>query len=164
MKNSLVKLMLFSLLAFAACKPESTKPYQDVVNGDVASLIGTWKGASVNLRDVGAENKGFPYKSEDMTDALSFTGVKLTLNGNGTTPTTFSFDYGTSPEFFKFKTGNWKVDNANKVGKIYLINNLDTISVVLGSYQDLLNNKMSITQTKTLLGKPALIYQYRFSK
>ena len=166
MKKNLVFIMLAIVFTGIGCQPEDIKPFTPVSNGEVASFYGSWKGVSVNQRDIGAENKGFPYKNEDMTTALGFTNVKVTLNGTASTPSTFTIDYGTSLEFFKFKIGNWKVDNVNKVGKVYLINaaNTDTISMVVGSYQDLLNSKLSFTQTKTLLGSPAIVYEYKFSK
>lgn len=155
-------------LAFVGfnCSPEDLKPFEPVNHGEVASLFGTWTGVSVNQRDLGAEAKGFPYKNEDMTAALGFNKVKVALNGTASSPSTFTIDYAGSPQFFKFNTGNWKVDNATKVGKVYLINaaNTDTITMIMGSYQDLLNNRLSFTQTKTLLGSPVITYEYKFSK
>lgn len=161
-------IMIVAALVFVGfnCSPEDLKPFEPVNHGEVASLYGTWKGLSVNQRDIGAESKGFPYKNEDMTSTLGFTNVKVTLNGTASAPSTFTIDYGTAPQFFKFNAGNWKVDNASKVGKVYLINaaNTDTITMVMGSYQDQMNNKLSFTQTKTLLGSPVIVYEYKFSK
>lgn len=166
MKKNLTKLSLLLVLVWFSCTPEDLKPYSPASNGGVSTLYGTWKGTAVNQRDIGAENKGFPYKNEDMTSALGFANVKVTLNGSTSVPSTFAIDYGSSPQFFKFSTGNWKVDNIDKVGKVYLINAAatDTITMVMGSYQDLLNNKLSFVQTKTLLGQPAIVYEYKFSK
>ncbi len=154
------------MLGIAGCRPDAIKDYSGVDNGSVTALYGTWNGSSVNQRDIGAEAKGFPYKNEDMTASLDFTKVKITLNGTGTTPADFNINYGTAPQFFKFNTGNWKVDDPAKVGKVYLINGAgtDTITMVMGSYQELLNNKLSFVQTKTLLGQPAIVYEYKFSK
>lgn len=145
-----------------ACSPDAIKDYVPVNNGSVTNITGTWNGVSVNQRDVSAENKNFPYKSMDITNALQFNNVKLTLNG--TSSGTFAFNYGAAPQFFKFSTGNWSVDNSEKVGKLYLVNGTDTMTMVLGSYNYLLQNKMQLTQTKTLLGKPAIVYEFMFSK
>ena len=166
MKKNLILVSLILALVWVACSPEDLKSYVPVSNGEVSSLYGTWKGTAVNQRDIGAEAKGFPYKNEDMTTPLGFTNVKVTLNGSASAPSNFTIDYGGSPEFFGFSSGNWKVDNTSKVGKIYLINTAatDTATLVMGSYQDVLNNKLSFVQTKTLLGQPAIVYEYRFSK
>jgi len=166
MKKNLTILSLILALVWLSCTPEDLKSYNPVSNGEVSSLFGTWKGTAVNQRDIGAESKGFPYKNEDMTSALGFTNVKVTLNGSASAPSSFAIDYGGSLQFFSFNAGNWKVDNTDKVGKVYLINaaNTDTITMVMGSYQDILNNKLSFVQTKTLLGQPAIVYEYKFSK
>lgn len=166
MKKILIIASLVLVVIAIACSPEDLKSFEPVNHGEVAGLFGTWTGLSVNQRDLGAEAKGFPYKNEDMTAALGFTKVKVTLNGSAAAPSNFTIDYGGSPQFFKFNTGNWKVDNTTKVGKVYLINaaNTDTITMIMGSYQDLLNNRLSFTQTKTLLGSPVITYEYKFSK
>lgn len=145
-----------------SCRPDELKPFTATGNGNVSSLGGTWSGVSVNQRDVGAENKNFPYKSQDITAPLQFNNVKLTFNG--TESGTFSVNYGTAPQFFPFSTGNWTVDDVNKVGKIYLVNGTDSIVMTMGSYQYLLQNKIQLKQTKSLLGRPAIVYEYTFSK
>ncbi len=166
MKKNLTILSLILALVWVACSPEDLKSYVPVSHGEVSALYGTWKGTAVNQRDIGAEAKGFPYKNEDMTSALGFTSVKVTLYSSASTPSNFTIDYGGSPEFLGFSSGTWKVDNTTKVSKVYLINttNTDTATLVMGSYQDILNNKLSFVQTKTLLGQPAIVYEYKFSK
>jgi hypothetical protein len=166
MKKNFIILSMVLALLWSGCSPEDLKSFTPVSNGEVSALYGTWTGVSVNQRDIGAEAKGFPYKNEDMTSALGFTNVKVTLNGSASAPTNFTIDYGGSPQFLGFSTGNWKVDNTDKVGKVYLINvaTADTATLVMGSYQDILNNKLSFVQTKTLLGQPAIVYEYKFSK
>jgi hypothetical protein len=154
---------LTALVLFGwACRPEKLKDYTSVDNGSVSNIVGTWNGVSVNQRDIGAENKNFPYKSQDITAPLQFNSVKLTLNG--TSSGTFTFNYGAAPAFFKFGSGNWSVDNASKVGKLYLVNGVDSLVMDMGSYNYLLQNKMQLKQTKTLLGKPAIVYEFMFSK
>jgi len=159
---SLLAGMGFLLVTVWSCKPDQLKEYTATDNGDVSKLIGTWNGVSVNQRDIGAENKNFPYKSQDITAPLQFNNVKLTLNGS--TSGTFTINYGAAPQFFKFSSGNWTVDNEKKVGTVYLVNGVDSVVLTMGSYQFLLQNKMQVKQTKSLLGKPAIIYEYIFSK
>jgi hypothetical protein len=150
------------VVTISSCRPDEIKDYTTVDNGNAASLVGTWNGTSVNQRDVGAENKNFPYKNQDITAALQFNNVKLTLNG--TTSGTFSINYGTAPQFFKFNSGNWSVDNPSKAGILYLVNGSDSIVMNIGSYNFLVQNKLQLKQTKSLLGKPAIIYEFMFSK
>jgi len=152
----------FLLLIIASCRPEELKPYTATGNGDVSKLIGTWTGTAANQRDVGAEAKNFPYKNQDITTPLQFSNVKLTFNGG--TSGTFAINYGTAPSFFKFSSGNWTVDDPKKVGKIYLVNGVDSIVMTMGSYQYLLQNQLQLKQTKSLLGSPAIIYEFTFSK
>lgn len=152
----------FLLVTVWSCKPDQLKEYTATDNGDVSKLIGTWNGTSVNQRDIGAENKNFPFKSQDITAPLQFNNVKLTLNGS--TSGTFTINYGTAPQFFKFSSGNWSVDDVKKVGTVYLVNGIDSVVLTMGSYQFLLQNKLQFKQTKSLLGKPAIVYEYTFSK
>lgn len=153
----------FAALVFVTgCRPEELKDYTSVDNGNVSKIVGTWNGVSVNQRDIGAENKNFPYKSLDITAPLQFTNVKLTLTG--TSSGTFSFNYGTAPAFFKLSTGNWSVDNTSKVGKVYFVNGVDSMVMDMGPYNYLTQNKMQLKQTKSLLGRPAIVYEFMFSK
>ena len=162
MRRYFLACILILSVAISSCSPDAVKNYEAVNNGSVTKVTGAWTGVSANQRDVGAENKNFPYKSMDVTAPLQFNNVKLTLNG--TNSGAFTINYGTAPQFFKFNSGNWSVDNQEKVGKIYLVNGTDTMTLVMGSYNLLLQNKMQLTLTKTLLGKPAIIYEFLFSK
>lgn len=156
--SGLMVLMLFAW----ACQPEKLKDFTSVDNGDVSKIVGTWNGLSVNQRDIGAENKNFPFKNQDVTAPLQFNSVKLTLNG--TNSGTFTVNYGAAPAIFKFSSGNWSVDNTSKVGKIYLVSGVDSMIMELGSYNYLQQNKIQLKQTKSLLGRPAIVYEFTFSK
>jgi hypothetical protein len=153
-----------AMTALAACTPDDSKDYVPVVTGNVKSIAGTWTGSSVLQRDNDAERKNFPYKSMDITNALEFSKVKLTLQESGGQPTTFTIDHGGAPQIFRLTNGTWKVDNADKVGLISLINAGDTIKLTLGSYNLLASNKMLVKQSKTLLGKEVITYEFNFSK
>lgn len=163
-KNSLVIAFLSAVMVLTSCQPDEPKEFVPVTTGDVQSIAGIWTGSSVLQIDNDATRKNFPYKSMDVTSVLDFTKVKLTLQQNNGQPSTFTIDHGTAPQIFRFSTGTWKVDNADKVGKISLINSGDTIHLVLGSYNLLAANKMMLKQAKTLLGKDVITYEYNFSK
>lgn len=163
-KNKIVTVALAAMIALAACQPDEAKEYVPVESGNVKSVAGTWTGSSVLQRDNDAERKNFPYKSLDITGALEFNKVKLTLVENNGQPTTFTIDHGGAPQIFRLTSGTWKVDNAAKVGTISLINAGDTIKLTLGSYNLLAQNKMLLKQSKTLLGKEVIGYEFNFSK
>ena len=162
-KNILQSLAIGALL-LSACKPEKIKDFAPRTEGDVASLTGTWKGASVLQRDNDAERKNFPYKSEDVTSVLEFNKVAITLNSANGQPTTFNINYGGAPPFFKLTSGNWKVDNATKVGKVSIYNGPDTVKFTVGSYLMVLDSKLQLKQAKSLLGKEVITYEFNFSK
>lgn len=163
-KNKAVSIALAAMIALAACHPDEAKDYIPVESGNVKSVAGTWTGSSVLQRDNDAERKNFPYKSMDITNVLEFNKVKLTLQESNGQPTTFTVDHGGAPQIFRLTSGTWKVDNTSKVGLISLINNNDTIKLTLGSYNLIANNKLKLTQTKTLLGKDVITYEFNFSK
>jgi hypothetical protein len=157
-------LMLAAMMVLAACKPDKIKNYEPVTSGGVKAVAGTWTGSTVLQRDNDAERKNFPYKSMDITSALEFTKVKLTLQESGGQPTNFTIDHGTAPKIFRLTTGTWKADNADKVGTISLINAGDTIKLIMGSYNLLSSNQLQLRQAKTLLGKDVITYEFNFSK
>jgi hypothetical protein len=164
LKRKIVTVALAALVALAACQPDEAKEYVPVESGNVKSVAGTWTGSSVIQRDNDAERKNFPYKSMDVTGALEFNKVKLTLAENNGQPTTFTVDHGGAPQIFRLTSGTWKVDDAAKVGVISLINNNDTIKLTLGSYNLIAQNKLMLRQSKTLLGKDVITYEFNFSK
>jgi hypothetical protein len=163
-KNKAVSIALAAMIALSACHPDNAKEYVPVSTGSVKSVAGIWKGTTVLQRDNDAERKSFPYKAQDITNVLEFNKVKLTLQENAGQPTTFSIDHGGAPQIFKITSGTWKVDNTDKVGLVSLINGTDTIKLTLGSYNQLANNKMKLTQSRTLLGKDVITYEFNFSK
>ena len=164
LKKTKALTVALAMITLAACTPDDTKDYVPVVTGNVKSIAGTWTGSSVLQRDNDAERKNFPYKSMDITGVLEFTKVKLTLAESNGQPTTFTIDHGGAPQIFRLTSGTWKVDNVDKVGTISLINPGDTIKLTLGSYSLLASNKMLVKQSKTLLGKDVITYEFNFSK
>lgn len=164
LKSKIVSVTLAAMIALAACQPDEAKEYVPVESGNVKSVAGTWTGSSVLQRDNDAERKNFPYKSMDVTSALEFNKVKLTLQESNGQPTTFTVDHGGAPQMFRLTSGTWKVDNVGKVGTISLINANDTIHLTLGSYNLIAENKLMLRQSRTLLGKEVITYEFNFSK
>lgn len=162
--NRYMFMMLAIGGALIACQPEKIKDYEPVTAGSVESVAGVWTGTSVLQRDNDAERKNFPYKAMDITSALEFNKVKLTLQHNAGQPTSFSVDHGGAPQIFRFTSGTWVVDDATKVGTIALVNAGDTIRLTLGSYNLISNNRLLLKQVKTLLGKEVITYEFNFSK
>lgn len=167
MKNRKITLLIITAIAALAmpgCQPDKIDAYVPREAGNVASITGTWKGVSVIQYDNDAVRKNFPYKTQDITSVLEFTKVTLTLNSSNNQPGTFTINYGTAPAFFKLTSGNWKADNSSKIGKMELVNGTDTVRFTMGSYLLLDQNKLRIVQSKSLLGKEQVTYEYTFSK
>jgi hypothetical protein len=162
MRNKI--LIIGILVAFAACRPEKIRPYEKGEAGSVNSIAGVWKGSTAIQRDNDAERKNFPFKSLDITAPLGFTQYKLTLNAANGQPSNFTIDYGTGVPFFKFTSGNWEVDNTEKVGTIKLYNGLDTAKFVLGAYNLIDQDRLLLKRSKQLLGKDAITYEFNFIK
>lgn len=162
--KNILQTLAIGVFLLSACQPEKIKDFVPRSTGDVASLTGTWKGTAVTQRDNDAERKNFPFKSEDVTSTLEFTKVTLTLNSANGQPTTFNINYGGAPPFFKLTTGNWKVDNATKVGNISIYNGPDTVKFIVGSYLLIDDSKLQMKQAKSLLGKEVITYEFNFSK
>lgn len=166
-KKQIVIVLTFVAVSIWSCKPDAVKPYEalEVQSGSVQSIAGVWTGLNVMQTDNGAVNKNFPFKTEDVTQVLQASKWKLTLNASGSTPGTFAIDHGTGGvAFFPITSGTWRVDNATKVGTISLINGVDTVRLVVGSYNNLINNKLALRQQRLLNGQPAITYDYQFSK
>ena len=161
---STLLIMLVATVVITSCQPDKMKDYEPVTTGGVESIAGTWTGTTVLQRDMDAQRKNYPYKTQDISSTLEFNKVKITLVANAGQPTTFNIDHGTAPPIFRITSGTWKVDNAQKVGNISLINGADTIKLVLGSYNLLASNKMMLKQSKTLLGVEVINYEFNFSK
>ncbi|HEX2534565.1 MAG TPA: hypothetical protein VHK69_12555 [Chitinophagaceae bacterium] len=161
--NGYIALLLLSVLVLN-CRPEELKTYEPVQTGGLSSLTGVWKGESVVQHDADAERKGFPYQVLDVTEPTGFTGITLTLTATAGAEGTFDINYGDAAPLFRHTAGGWKVDNAEKVGQLLLFNGTDTLRFTMGSYEKLANNKMALRQSKKLLGREAIYYDYTFTR
>lgn len=164
MKKITIIAAFAGLLILSACKPESLKEYTPYSGFELASLQGTWKVTRITQTDEDSKRKNFPFKTLDLTPYLNLSAVTLTLNTSGTAPSTFAANYGTAPAIFNLSAGNWKLDNNDKPGNVWLINGTDTTKFVLGSYNLLPNKKLLLKQTKYLGTTPMISYEYEFSK
>jgi hypothetical protein len=164
MKKIVFALLVSAALYLAACKPESLKTYEPNSAFSLTNLQGTWKLTKVTQKDEDAIRKGFPYKELDVTTALNQNLVTLTFNLNGAAPGGYVINYGTAAKLLKVGNGNWILDDINKPGRINLASGTDTAKLILGSYANLLNNKLILVQKKFFNGKEAITYNYEFSK
>ena len=164
MKKITFIIAISGLLFFAACRPDPIKDYQPFSLVGLDAIQGQWKMTKVTQTDEDSKRKLFPYKTLDLTSALNLTDIRLTLNAASSLPTTFSINYGTAPQVFKISSGNWKLDDVNKPGILWLINGTDTTRFTLGAYSNLANNKLVLKQVKSLSGTSMITYDYEFSK
>ncbi|MEO6406095.1 MAG: DUF5004 domain-containing protein [Ferruginibacter sp.] len=164
MKKITTILAISTILVFAACKPESIKNYQAYSGYSLDAFQGQWKLTKATQTDEDSKSKLFPYKTLDLTTFLNLTDIALNLNLASAVPATFTTAYGNAPKIFKLTTGNWKLDDNNKPGKLWLINGTDTTKFTIGSYNQLVNKKLVLKQVKYLGTTAVITYEYEFSK
>jgi len=165
MKHTIFIIGALAVMLVTGCKPENYKPLGKLAS-PAASLAGTWKITSVTQKDEDAANKGFPYQTADLTQVFPYTDFTLTLNMNGTTPTTFTTTPGNSPKIINLASGNWMVDDPAYPKVLTLVSGTDTASVTLGSYPTGANTSLKITLAKhdAASGKLLISYSYVFTK
>ncbi len=167
MKKNIQSLLPFLLLAIVlyGCRKDSYKSIGDQAS-TLTPLAGTWKLTQVTQTDEDAARKGFPYKTMDLTTLFAYTDFRLTLNMNGTTPTTFTTTPGNSPKIIRLASGNWKVDDPKYPKVLTLTNATDTALVTLGSYPVGANKNLAISLSKkdATSGKVMVSYSYVFTK
>jgi hypothetical protein len=136
-----------------------------------SSLAGTWKLTKVTQTDEDAKNKGFQYGSVniqtmDLTNTFPYTDFKLTLNTNGSTPTTFTTTPGNSPKIIRLASGNWTFDNPTYPKVITMSNATDTARITLGAYPSGAVPVLKITSERrdATTNKLLISYSYEFSK
>ncbi len=164
MKKITTIIAISALLVYAACKPESIKDYQSSSAYSLEAFQGQWKITKVTQTDEDSKGKLFPYKTLDLTSVMSLTDIVLGLNVASATPANFTLTYGNAPKIFKLSAGNWKLDDNNKPGKLWLINGTDTTKFTIGSYNQLVNKKLLLKQIKYLGTAAMITYDYEFSK
>ncbi|MEO7264175.1 MAG: DUF5004 domain-containing protein [Ferruginibacter sp.] len=164
MKKITTILAISALLVFAGCKPESIKDYQANSAYSLDALQGQWKLMKVTQTDEDSKRKLFPYKTLDLTTSMNLTDIAINLNLASAVPATFTAAYGNAPKIFKLTTGNWKLDDNSKPGKLWLINGTDTAKFTIGSYNQLASKKLVLKQVKYLGTAAMITYEYEFSK
>jgi Domain of unknown function (DUF5004) len=164
MKKITCLLALAALLYLSGCRPAAINDYQDYSASSVTALGGNWKLTKATQTDEDAKRKGFPYKTLDISTALNLNAVRLTLNANNGAPSTAIVNYGTAPSIFKITNGNWLLDNKDKPSQLWLANATDTTKFILGDYNKLSNNILSLKQKKFLGNVEMITYEYEFSR
>ncbi|RYY52327.1 MAG: DUF5004 domain-containing protein [Chitinophagaceae bacterium] len=161
MKNKLIYLV-FVVLA-AGCQPDAHKEAGEVRN-IVQSLGGTWKLTKVTQRDEEATLKGFPFRDLDLTSIFPYSDFVLTLNVDGSGPTTYSSTQGNAPQILKTASGAWVVDDPIYPGKVTLGTGASADVITLGSYPVAAEKNLSLTVQRKEGEKLVMSYIYEFTK
>ena len=157
-------------MIFYSCRPEKFKDIgkQQTV---ASSLAGTWKLVKVIQTDEDAKNKGFLYgpinvQQMDITSAFSYTDFKLTLNADGSAPTTFATTPGNSPKIIKLASGNWSFDDPKYPKVLTLTNGTASEKVTLGAYPTASSPTLKITSERrdASTNKLLITYSFEFAK
>jgi len=153
------------MIMLHACQPDKYKSI-GLPTTPISSLAGTWKLTKVIQTDEDAARKGFPFQTLDVTNVFPYTDFKLTLNANGTTPTTFATTPGNAPKIIKLASGNWIVDDPSYPKVISLASGTDTSRITLGSYPTLTNPllKVRLERRDVATNKLLISYSYEFTK
>jgi hypothetical protein len=167
MKPSLKYLVLLSgvIAVLYSCRPDTYKTLAAPGNY-IQSLAGTWKLSKVLQTDEDAKRKGFPFQSQDITNVFAYTDFTMTLNTNGTTPTSFVIVRGNAPNIIPIASGNWKVDDPKFPNVLTLSNGTDSSKITLGAYpvQQTPLLKLSAHKKDASTGKLLISYSYEFTK
>jgi len=131
-------MLALLIIGMQACEPKDFKSVGTPTT-PIASLIGTWKLNKVTQVDENAKYLAFTYNAinvqeQDITSAYPFNTFKITFNGNGTTPTTFSVDPGSAPKIVKINSGNWTVDDPSYPAAFTLTNGTVTQTLMISAY------------------------------
>lgn len=172
MEKTIRKILILALAAVLvqSCRPDK---FEDVgaAASVPASLAGTWKLNKVIQVDEDARNKGFNYGSvniqqKDITSLFPYTDFTLTLNMNGSTPTTFTTSPGNSPRIIRLANGNWSFDNPEYPKVLTLANPTDTARITLGSYPTGASPvlKVRLERRDAATNKLLISYSYEFTK
>ncbi len=162
MKNTLFVIAAF-LVAIAGCTPDKVEELG--INANRAEQIpGAYRLTGVVQSDVRAVKNNYPFKSLDITNSFPFTEFELTLNVNGSTPSTFTTKKGNSPVVVPYESGTWRLDNMDAPKLLYLIRNTDTVKMEIANYRGLVEGKLNIRRVRYLDGKAVTNYDYEFTK
>lgn len=156
-------ILIAAVVAFAGCKPESLPDIGDPQN-KLQYVQGNWQLDKVVQSDLNAIKYNFPYKEVDVTTVAPFTQFKLNLTLNNGAPGTFTTTPGSSPVIISLPDGKWEVDNVNIPKKFNLIKGTDTVKMMMGSYNSLINGRLHLQLVKGDGSKDLLRYDYYFKK
>jgi hypothetical protein len=167
--KKLFKLSFWAIMAgvlLYSCRPEKFKEI-DAPQTVASSLAGIWKLIKVTQTDEDAKNKGFLYgpvnvQQMDITSAFPYTDFKLTLNVDGSAPTTFATTPGNSPKIIKLAGGNWTFDDPKYPKVLTLTSGTLSEKVKLGSYPTATSPTLKITSERRDASTNKLLISYSF--
>lgn len=161
------KIFLYILtigFLMAGCRPDAFKEIGDPLK-PVESITGQWKLRKVTQSDINAVEKGFPYKTLDITDVLPYQDVTFSLALTNGAPGSFTTENAVGLDLFEFENGTWGVDDINAPKVIYLINNNDSTTITIGSYPNSVNHNtliISVIKKDEETNKELIRYDYEF--
>jgi len=166
----IITMLLLLIAGMQSCQPKDFKSVGSPTT-PMASLIGSWKLNRVTQVDENAKylaftNSSINVQQQDITNVYPFNTFKITLNGNGTTPTTFVVDPGTAPVIVSINSGNWTVNDPDYPTKITVTNGTVSQVLTIAAYPTaedptfkLVKEKRDATSNKLLTS-----YNYEFVK
>jgi hypothetical protein len=166
MKINQIGLFIFLVVVLATgCKREEFDSVPQ--SGEVlTSLAGSWTLKRVIQKDETAEIKNSPFVTLDLTPLFPYTEYKLTLTSTGSATGDYTAVPGASPQIIRSNTGKWIVDDIKNPRFVSFVDGTDTTRMEIGSYPTSFNSGFKLKQTKidVATGKPAISYNYEFSK
>lgn len=162
MKTRLIILIL-CIAAGTGCKPDSL-PSIGEPKDKIKYMEGNWQLDKVVQSDLNAVKYNFPYKELDVTAVAPFNQFKLNLTLNNGQPGNFTTTPGASPVIIPLADGKWEVDNTDIPKEFNLIKGTDTVKMIIGSYNTLVNNRLHLQLMKKDGGTELLRYDYYFKK
>lgn len=160
--------ILSACMLFMACQPDEFKSIGDPII-PMENIAGTWKLKKVVQSDMNAVEKGFPYRTLDITDVLPYDAVTLELSLANGAPGSYTISNADGLDLVGANSGQWSVDNLQAPKMLFFISNGDTTTVNFGKYPNVVNNyQLDLSITKIQEGsdpskdKERVRYEYTF--
>lgn len=129
-------------------------------------MIGSWQLEKFVQTDLKAQSNGYPdfATEKDLTNLFKnnpYTDFSISFNSDGT------FSTNTGNSFVKMISGgNWSFDSDDMPSKILLSNNSEAQTIVIGSFANIVFNKIEFKVEKidSVTKKKKVLYTYYLNK